>query len=155
MDLALDKLVERNAYRSALIILDAQIRNREGLEDRIKSEVRDALRNIETAYESYRIQESATSLAERRVESNKALMEANRAIQRDVSDAQNALLASQLSLTGELVNFAVARLELLRDLEGIIIETEGLRFDQTLPIPVGPRLEGTESEDEEIPEAGR
>jgi len=98
---------------------------------------------------------TATTLAERRVESNQALMEAGRAIQRDVSDAQNALLASQLSLTGELVNFAIARLQLLRDLEGIAIESEGLSFDQSLPIPAGPRLEGRQAETEEAEEARR
>lgn len=155
LDLALDKLVERNAYRSALISLDAQIRDREELEDRIKSDVRNALRNIQAAFDSYTIQVTATTLAERRVESNQALMEAGRAIQRDVSDAQNALLASQLSLTGELVNFAIARLQLLRDLEGIAIESEGLSFDQSLPIPAGPRLEGRQAETEEAEEARR
>lgn len=135
LQLALDKLPERNAYRQALISLDAAIRAREQLEDQVKSDVRQALRNIRTTLESYRIQANALRLAERRVDSTREMFQANRVTQRDVNEAQDALLAAQIALNGALVDYAIARLELLRDLEAIALEPKGLRFDPALPLP--------------------
>ncbi len=142
LDLALDKLIERNAYRRALIDLDAAMRDREELEDQITAGVRASLRNMNAAYESYLIELQTQTLSVQRVESSKALLEAGRAIQRDVNEAQDDLLDSQLAVTGALVGFAVSRLNFVRDLEGIVIEPRGLRFDPALPLPSGPREEG-------------
>ncbi|GAB4163046.1 MAG: TolC family protein [Planctomycetota bacterium] len=135
LDLALDKLVERNAYRSALIALDAAIRSRESAEDSIATEIRAALRNIKSAYDSYVIQVDALKLAETRVESTSELYQAGRASALDVLDAKDSKLATQLRLTSAAVDYAVARLELLRDLEGLALEPKGLRFDPALPLP--------------------
>lgn len=135
LDLALDKLVERNAYRSSLINLDAQLRAREESADRIASAVRAALRNINSAFESYRIQVEALRVSETRVASTKELYDAGRSQALDVIDAQNSLLQSQLSVTAAIVDYAIARLELIRDLEGLALEPQGLRFDPALPVP--------------------
>jgi outer membrane protein TolC len=143
LSLALDKLFERNAYRSALISLDAAIRAREQAEDSVKLETREALREIRRARESYEINRKAVVLAERRVESTNDLLQAGGRGQQnpvlDLLDAQSDLLARQLALTGALVDYAVARLVLLRDLEGLVLEPRGLRFDPALPLPAGPR----------------
>ncbi len=135
LDLALDKLAERNAYRSALIALDAQIRAREQSEDQIGQAIRASLRNIQSAYDSYRIQVEALKNAETRVESTTELYNAGRTQALEVLDAKDSLLQSQLSLTAAIVDYSIARLELLRDLEGLVLEPKGLRFDPALPMP--------------------
>ena len=135
LDLALDKLVERNAYRSSLISLDAQIRARENSEDSIASEVRSALRTIDSAFDSYLIEKEALQVAQTRVESTTELYNAGRTQALEVIDAKDSLLSSQLQLTAAIVDYAIARIELLRDLGGLAMEPKGLRFDPALPIP--------------------
>lgn len=135
LDLALDRLPERNAYRSSLITLDVRIRDRDELEDSIRADIRRSLRDIESTIEGYSIQVRAVELAERRVESTTELYDADRAQARDILDAQDALLSARLNLSGALVDYSVARLELMRDLEALAIEPKGLRYDRTLPIP--------------------
>lgn len=135
LDLALDKLAERNAYRSALISLDSSIRARESIEDSIATAIRAALRNIKSAYDSYIIQVEALKLAEARVESTTELYAAGRTSALEVLDAKDARLQTQLDRTSAIVDYAIARLELVRDLEGLALEPRGLRFDPALPLP--------------------
>ncbi len=144
LQLAVDKLPERNAYRTALINMEAAIRAREQSEDQIKLDVRQALRNIRRTYESYRIQTLAVTVAERRVASAEELTLAGRATALDLLDAKEALLDAQLQATGALIDYAVARLTLLRDLEGLVLEPKGLRFDPGLPLPSATLVEGAE-----------
>jgi len=135
LDLAIDKLVERNAYRSALIAFDLAVRTREQSEDEIAADVRSSLRNIQTALESYRIQSVAVELAAQRVEATTDLYAAGRVQALEKLDAQDALLQAQLDLTAATVDYAVARLQLMNALEAITLENQGLRFDPTLPLP--------------------
>ncbi|MCA8976670.1 MAG: TolC family protein [Planctomycetes bacterium] len=135
LDLALDKLAERNSYRSALISLDVAIRNREQSEDQIGADVRASLRNIQSAIDTYEIQTIAVDLARQRVEATTDLFLAGRAQAFEKLDAQDDLLASQLDLTAAIVNYASARLQLMHDLEAIALEGQGLRFDAALPLP--------------------
>lgn len=141
LDLALDRLIERNAYRSSLISLEVAIRNREAGADNIKLDVREALRDMNRTYQSYAINKKAVLLAERRVESTNDLLAAGRGQNPvlDLLDAQSDLLNAQLSLTGALIDYTIARLVLLRDLEGLVLEPKGLRFDPALPLPTGTR----------------
>jgi outer membrane protein TolC len=135
LDLALDKLVERNAYRSSLIALESQIRAREQSEDSIASAIRAALRNVMAAYDSYGIQLRALDVAQTRVESETELYNAGRGQALNVLDAKDALLAAQLNVTAAIVTYAVSRLQFVRDLEGLALEPQGLRFDPALPVP--------------------
>ncbi len=135
LDLALDRVAERNAYRSALIDFDLAVRTREQDEDQIAADVRSSLRNIQTAIDSYRIQTVAVELAEKRVEATTVLYEAGRVQALEKLDAQDALLQAQLDLTAATVDYAIARLELMSDLEAIALEPHGLRFDPSLPLP--------------------
>ena len=135
LDLALDKLTERNAYRNALIAFDQSIRSREQSEDQIGSDVRTSLRNIQSAMDSHRIQTLAVELANQRVEAQADLYKAGRAAARELLEAKDSQLQAQLDLTAAIVDFAIARLELMNNLEAVALEPSGLRFDQTLPIP--------------------
>ncbi len=135
LDLALDKLAERNAYRSSVIAFDAAIRAREASGDQIAADVRSSLRNIRSAMDTYRIQSVAVDLATQRVEATTDLYDAGRVEALEKLDAQDALLQAQLDLTRATVDYAIARLQLMNDLEGIRLESQGLRFDQALPMP--------------------
>jgi outer membrane protein TolC len=140
LDLALDRLPERNAYRTALINLQAALRARELAEDSVKAEIRAAQRSLRRSLQSYIIQRDLLRSSELRLERAKDFLEAGRGDTLALLDAQEDLLAAKLDLTGAIVEYALARLELLRDLEGLILEPTGLRYDPKLPIPQGPLL---------------
>jgi outer membrane protein TolC len=139
LDLALNRLPQRNSYRQSLINLNNAIRSREESEDRIKQQIRNSLRNITTRVANYEIQTLALELAERRVDSTQELYTAARVQALEVLDAQDSLLQARIQLTGALVDYAIARLQLLRDLEGVSLEPKGLRIDLSLPLPTGPQ----------------
>lgn len=135
LDLVLNRVPVRNAYRSALISFDQAIRAREQNEDQLTAAVRAALRNIDAALQTYQIQSKAVALGEQRFEATSALYDAGRAPAFEKLDAQRALLASQLSRNAALVDYAIARLALMNNLEAITLEPSGLRFDLDLPMP--------------------
>ena len=138
LDLALDKLPERNAFRSALINLDVAIRGRDQFEDQVTADVRASLRDIDSRLESYRIQQEGLALALRRVEAAEALFDAGRGGALDVLDAKSDLLSAELNVTDAIVSYNIARLTLMHDLEAIVLEPTGLRYDPTLPLPTIP-----------------
>ncbi len=135
LDLALDRLAERNAYRSALINLDNAIRNREQEEDRIKDQIRTDLRNIESRRNTFNIQTAGVKLANSRFKSNQMLHEAGRIPIRDFIQAQEDLTSNEILLNNSLVQYVVARMNLMSDLEALTMEPKGLRFDTKLPLP--------------------
>ncbi|MFO1052869.1 MAG: TolC family protein [Planctomycetota bacterium] len=139
LGLALDKLSERNSYRTSFITLDERMRARDELQDQIVQQVRASLRDIGTRVQNWNIQQESVKVAERRVDSNRKLYEAGRASALDLLDAEDALLSADLGLTSATVDYATSKLRLLRDLEGLAVEPKGLRYDPTLPIPSGPQ----------------
>jgi len=126
MDLPLERTVERDAYRNRLIDVEDAVRNLQGLEDRIKLEVRSQLRTLLESRESLRIQAQSVTLAERRVDSTGILLRLGRAEIRDVLDAQDSLLSAQNALTAALVNYRVAELRLQSNLGLLEVNEEGL-----------------------------
>lgn len=116
LDLPLDRLPERNAYRSALI---NQARSERDLSldiDQIKLDVRDAWRTLQQVRESYDIQKNSLTLARRRVDSTTLLLQAGRADTRDLLDSQAALVEAQNALIRALTDHTLARLEFFRDI---------------------------------------
>ncbi|HUT57346.1 MAG TPA: TolC family protein [Phycisphaerae bacterium] len=126
LDLPIERTAERNAYRESYISLDRSVRNVQQLEDTIKYEVREALRGLIQARESYSIQVRAVALARRRVASTELFLQAGRAQMRDVLEAQEALLSAQNSLTDALVNYRVAELEFQRDAGVLQVNEKGI-----------------------------
>jgi outer membrane protein TolC len=143
LDLVLNRVPVRNAYRSALITFDQAIRAREQNEDQLTASVRAALRNIQAALVSYQIQSEAVALAEQRVEATTALYDAGRVQALEKLDAQSSLLSAQLSRNTAIVDYAIARLALMNNLEAITLEPSGLRFDLALPMPQAKAAERT------------
>jgi outer membrane protein TolC len=135
LDLALNRVPARNAYRSSLIAFDQAVRAREQREDQLTASVRASLRDIRAALDGYRIQSDAVPLAEERVQATTALYDAGRVQALEKLDAQRSLLSAQLSRNAAIVDYAIARLQLMNNLEAIALEPSGLRFDLDLPLP--------------------
>ena len=138
LNFALDRLNERNAYRRALIAFDAAVRAREEAEDQLRADIRDTMRTLLSLEKSFVIGQASVVNARRRVDRTEMFVLAGgreRTETRDVLEAKEALIRSQLALTDVLVDFAVAKLQLLRDLDALPLEPKGLRYDPGLPLP--------------------
>jgi outer membrane protein TolC len=132
LDLPLERTTERNAWRNSLIALERAVRDTQNLEDQIKLEVRNSLREMLQARESYRIQKRALSVAERRVDSTELFLEAGRAQVRDILDAQEALVSARNSLTAAIVNYRAAEIKLQRDMGVLVVNADG-HWEEYIP----------------------
>ncbi|MFA5292113.1 MAG: TolC family protein [Phycisphaerae bacterium] len=126
LDLPLDRTTESIDYRNSLIGLEQSVRNIQATEDTIKTEVRNALRDLLEARENMHIQAKAVSVAEKRVKSVNMFLDAGRAQIRDLLEAQDSLLAAQNSLTAAVVNYRTAELAIQRDTGVLEVDEKGL-----------------------------
>jgi outer membrane protein TolC len=126
LDLPLERTRERNAYRNSLIELERAVRDLQDLEDGIKSDVRNNLRNLLQSRESLLIQSQAVAIAERRVRQTELLYNDGRIEVREVQDAQNDLIDAQDALTSALVNYRIAELEMQRDMDVLEVNEQGI-----------------------------
>ena len=135
LNLFLDRIPLRNAYRSQLITFDQTLRAREQAEDQLTASVRRTLRDIQAALDTFKIQTVAVELAGQRVEATTDLYGAGRVAALDKLDAQDSFLQAQLNRNAAIVDYAIARLQLMNNFEAIRLQPQGLRFDMTLPVP--------------------
>lgn len=126
LDLPLDRVPQRNAYRQSLISLDATERAFEAFEDQVKIDVRRAERSLSEARDSYRIQSRALLVSEVNVDAARLLKDAGTGSTNDLIDAQNDLIAAENAVTAALVDVYVSRLELLRDLGVLVVTPSGI-----------------------------
>ena len=126
LDLPLDRKSERNTYRTALISVVQAHRDLSLARDQIKLALRQALRTLAEARESYEIQGRSLALAERRVESTALLLQAGRATTRDLLEAQEALIQAQNRITAALIDHTLARLQLHRDMGTLRVDERGM-----------------------------
>lgn len=126
LDLPIDRQIERDNYRAAIVNLEQAIRSQQSLEDTIKQDVRGSLRDLLDARETVQIQALAVALAEKRVRSTNMFLQAGRAQVRDLLDAQNSLLSSQNALTAAFVAYRVAELQLQRNMGVLTVNEKGL-----------------------------
>lgn len=126
LDLPLERTAEANFYRDSYIKLEQAVRDVQALEDQIKLQVRDQLRNLEQARASLKVQDQAVKLAERRVRGAALNLEAGRAAIRDLLEAQESLLNAQNGLTGAMIDYRLAELRLQRDLGVLQVDETGL-----------------------------
>lgn len=126
LDLPFDRSAEAIAYRDSYISLEQAVRAVQELEDQIKLEIRENLRQLQQTRSSLRIQDQAVKLAERRVRGAELQLQAGRAEMRDLLDAQEALLSARNALTSALVDYRLAELALQRDLGVLNVDSNGL-----------------------------
>ena len=141
VNLPLDRLAERNTYRSSLISFGRAVRDYSLEIDNVKLSVRTDWRNLQQAKESYEIQKNSVELAKRRVESTTLLLQAGRAETRDLLDAQSSLVNAQNALTAALINHLIARLQFFRDIETLTVDEKGVWHEEATnaePAQTGP-----------------
>ena len=134
LDLPWERTAEGLAYRDAYIELNRAVRDVQELEDQVKFGVREALRRLVQARESYSINRVAVALAEQRVDQTRLERQLGRpGVQiRDVLEAQADLLRAQNDLSASLVDYRIAELELQRDMGVLAVNEKGL-FDEYEP----------------------
>ncbi|MEE8398315.1 MAG: TolC family protein [Desulfobacterales bacterium] len=132
LDLPFNRISERNAYRKGLIDMERALRDAQQLEDQIKLDIRNGLRDLLESREGLGIQTRAVGLAEKRTPMTKLLLEAGRAEIRDLLEAQSALLAAQNALTAAVVNYRVAELNLQSDMGVLMVNAQGI-WQEYLP----------------------
>jgi outer membrane protein TolC len=96
LDLPLDRVAERNAYRASLIRVRQAQRDMEDLRDRIVSDVRESLRLIVQSNLTLEIQRQGIELATKRRENAYELLRSGKSTStRDLVEAQNSLLSAR------------------------------------------------------------
>lgn len=122
LELPLDKLSERNSFRKSLISFDQTRRTNDLAIDNVKLSLRKSWRKLDQARQSFVIQEKSLELSKERL----AKVEMSDASTRDELEAQDTLLSAENGRTRALINHTIARLELLRDMDMLKINENGL-----------------------------
>ncbi|NIA12865.1 MAG: TolC family protein [Nitrospiraceae bacterium] len=125
VDLPLNRKSERNSYRAALIAMERARRNLTLAEDRVKLDVRDGWRALDSAKRTYEISLKGVELNERRVEEQLLRADLGIARAQDQVDAQNDLNEAENAWTAALVTHTIARLEFWRDMGILFIKENG------------------------------
>ncbi len=127
LDLPLDRLTERNAYRAARIQFEIQLRLLSTALDGLRESIRRDVRSLEQARQNYLIQQNALVLARQRVEVMPIQVELDPTTDiRDVLEAQADLVRVQNAVTEAMVDYHVTRLNLLKELG--TLNVEGTQF---------------------------
>ncbi len=128
-DLPWDMRDERNAYESAVRALETAERALEIKEDSTRQLIRDDIRSLNSAWNSFVIQSEALAVAARRVRSTTLFQQAGRSSTRDLLEAEDALLSARNSVVGAIVTYRMAGLKLRRDMSVLAISEEGLLLE--------------------------
>lgn len=149
LDLPIDRLRERNAYRASLVNFEADIRSLALDLDTLKDQIDRGVRTLEQRRQNYLIQRNALELANRRVQSSLLLLEAGRGTVLDLVDAQNEQIDTQNSVTAALVSYQSTRLELLLTIG--TVETESEKFWFRSHLEATPEIVATDATALELP----
>jgi len=125
LDFPFERTAEALAYRESFVDFQAAVRDFQRLEDEVKAQVREGLRNLLEFGESIRIQAKAVELARRRVESTELFLQAGRAQMRDLLEAQEDLITARNAHSAAQVAYLVAELVLQRDMGTLEVGEDG------------------------------
>ena len=131
LDLPLDRMAEKTAYRKSLLNLVQGHRRHEEATDMVALEVRQAYRSLKEARDRYLVQSHSLELAQRRVDNTFLLLQYSsqgnrRANARDVLDAQKDLFNARTDATAALVDYNIAVLEFYRDAGVLEVKPDGM-----------------------------
>jgi len=115
LEIPLDRVAERNQYRASLIRLERVQRTYDELRDQVAADAREAMRLIRSAQISLEIQRKGIELAKFRLDNAYELLRLGRADNREVVDAQNALLRAQDAFEDARTTLQIQVLRFLRD----------------------------------------
>jgi hypothetical protein len=116
LDNLVDKLPARNAYRTSLVNFEAQLRNLIANLDNLRDRIDRGFRMLESQRQNYLNRKAALAVAELRVDMNLKLLDASRALVRDVREAQDDLIGAQNQLTDSVVLYLDSRMQLLYEI---------------------------------------
>jgi outer membrane protein TolC len=136
VNLPIDRLLERNVYRTSLISFEGELRNFTLTLDTLKESILRGIRMLDQRRENYEIQTNALALANRRVASATMLLEAGRAEVRDLVEAQDAQISAQNAVTSALVDCQQCRLGLLLDIGALDTGTPQFWIRDPLTAPL-------------------
>ncbi|HEX8343100.1 MAG TPA: TolC family protein [Tepidisphaeraceae bacterium] len=143
VDLPVDRLAERNAYRRALIRLEQARRRVLESEENVLSDVRTAERAIRAAQSSLVIQRASITLAQRRLDfANESLLLGRTTDTRNSIEAEDTLLRAQDAFDRARADLQVRMLEFLRDTGTLRVDpgagTLGLAMQRNADEPAQP-----------------
>jgi len=121
----LDRVAERNTYRTSLINLDRAKRGVDTAEDLVAGQVRSSLRTVRQQQVVLAIQKSNIELATKRKEFSDIQFRDGKIDNRDYLDAETALLDAQNSFALALSNLEIAVLQYLRDTDQLRVDFQG------------------------------
>lgn len=126
-DTPLNRRSQRNTYRSALINYQLALRALMELEDRVKADVRDDLRNLQVRREQYRISVQSAALAYERVVSTQLQLQLGIAgvAARDFLEAQTDYAGSLNSVASDHIDYILLRTQLFLDMESLVLNEQG------------------------------
>ena len=126
VDLPVQRVPERNAYRSALITVDRARRDYEILLETIDRDIRDALRQLRRTEEQIILQREQIEQERKAVAVTEIRVESGDAENRDLLEARQSLVDLQNQLVNQQVSHFIARLRLWQDLGLLFIDSEGM-----------------------------
>lgn len=126
LGIPLQRVNERNSYRAAQIGLARATRFVAQFKDDLVVSVRSTFRELERRKQSLEIQAQLITDQEKNVKIAQLRFDQGNFSNRDVVEAQQALLDAQNALIREKVGYEIARLGLLRDLGILFIDAKGM-----------------------------
>jgi len=137
------RLLERNEYRTALIVYQRQRRLLMAAEDNIAAQVRRELRQLRVFAANYKVQQEQVALAYNQVDSSEETLAQPpapgqvisnagnaAALTQQVLNAQSGLLNAQQALYTIWLDYLSTRIQLYRDLELMPLDTRGVWIDE-------------------------
>ncbi len=126
LEIPLDRVSERNSYRSAQISHDQARRSLEEFEDELVIEIETAIRELKRRWQSLEIQGQQIEVQERTTRIAEIQFNQGEIENRDYLEAKQALLEAENGLISERVDFEITRLRLLMDLGILFIDENGM-----------------------------
>ncbi|MBN1855299.1 MAG: TolC family protein, partial [Pirellulales bacterium] len=127
LDTPFNRKSQRNSFRQSLINYEAALRNLTELEDNIKLEIRDDLRQLQLDREQYQIAVASAALAYERVVSTRWQLQLGiqNVSARDFLESQQDYTASLIAVARQHIGYLSDRIQLFLDLELLEIDTNG------------------------------
>ncbi len=126
LEIPVDQMDERNAYRRAQIGHAQALRQFEEFEDNLVVSLRNRFRSLRRIELSLDIQRESIRDEMRNEAIAKIWFERGEISNRDVVEAQESLLEAQNAFVNEQVNYEIERLNLLRDMGILFIDENGM-----------------------------
>jgi outer membrane protein TolC len=134
LNIPLQQINERNAWRAAEIALDQQKRDWEQFLDDTRNSLQADLRNLKTIEERIVLDEQSIEDEQKNVERLEAMMSNGDVSSRDLLESRQALVSGQNQLIADRASHFIARLGFFRNLGLLFVDDDG-RWNIGRPVP--------------------